>query len=166
MSWKLECNRCEREMDTDDSDFIIDHTDADCSEFVCRKCREIAMTDAASKPTIPALMPPASEDNANRRRRLPPRRCSPAIEFEHGGVVYRAQYTIDETGLAELFLNCGKEGSTADTFGREAAVILSIALQHGTPLDVIRDALPRLADGSPAGPIGIVIAQIEREEKL
>lgn len=34
----LECDRCEQPIDTDDRDFVVNH--ADCSEWVCRKCRE------------------------------------------------------------------------------------------------------------------------------
>ncbi len=92
------------------------------------------------------------------RIRLPYRRqSSPAFEYEHGGVMYRAQYSEHEGKLVELFLNAGKEGTAADIIGRECAVILSIALQHQVPLDMIIDALPKLSDGNPAGPVGVAL---------
>ena len=98
------------------------------------------------------------------RTRLPDRRQSTSITFDYGGVSYNAQFSNGADGaLAELFLNCGKEGSAADIIGRECAVVLSIALQFGTPLDVIFDALPKLADSKPAGPVGMAIAKLRRE---
>jgi ribonucleoside-diphosphate reductase alpha chain len=40
---------------------------------------------------------------------------------------------------------------------RDSAVLLSLALQHGTPLSTIAHALTRNADGSPSGPIGTLV---------
>ena len=98
------------------------------------------------------------------RSRLPARRESTLIEFDYGGVSYTAQFANGVDGaLAEMFLNAGKEGSAADVIGRECAVVLSIALQFATPLNVIYDALPKLADGKPAGPVGMAIAKLRKE---
>lgn len=96
------------------------------------------------------------------RTRLPERRESPAFEYEHGEATYRAQFSEGENGgLMEVFLNAGKEGTALDIMGRECGAILSIALQHGTPLKTIRDALPKLATGKPAGPVGKALSEIE-----
>jgi len=93
------------------------------------------------------------------RNRLPQRRNAELVSFSHEGVSYTAHFGWNRKGeLSELFLNAGKEGSTANTVARETAVILSIALQFGTPLPVIRDALPKLADGAPAGPVGVALS--------
>jgi len=45
--------------------------------------------------------------------------------------------------LAELFLNNHKAGSQADTSARDAAITLSLALQHGADAETIRKALCR-----------------------
>jgi ribonucleoside-diphosphate reductase alpha chain len=77
-------------------------------------------------------------------------------------VPYRAQFSEGKDGtLAEVFFNAGKEGTALDIMGRECGAILSIALQHGTPLKTIRDALPKLATGKPAGPVGKALSEIE-----
>lgn len=101
-----------------------------------------------------------------KRQRLPARRESPAFSFKHNELPYTAQFSKAENGdLMELFLNAGKEGTAADTLGRECAVILSLALQHGTPLATIIDALPKLSNGSPAGPIGAALHEIQNWKK-
>lgn len=99
------------------------------------------------------------------RSRLPQRRRSEAISFEFGTVPHIAYFSNGADGqLAEVFLNAGKEGSAADVIGREVAVVLSIALQYGTPLETIYDALPKLHDGSPAGPVGMAL-KLREESK-
>lgn len=90
------------------------------------------------------------------RRELPPRRNSSAITFDHEGVEYKiffSQYEPDGR-LAEMFVEVTKTGTSANIFAKECAVILSLALQFGTPQETLYAALPKLQDGSPAGPIG------------
>lgn len=94
------------------------------------------------------------------RQRLNHRRGCETIEFDHpeGESVQRYVGTISRFAdgrLAEVFLNSAKKaGSTADTNARDAAVAVSIALQYGVPIDVLRHALTRNADGSATGAIG------------
>jgi hypothetical protein len=95
------------------------------------------------------------------RRRPPDRRDGELFTFDHDGVSYIAQFSRDGDGQPyELFLTCGKEGTTANIVAQECAVILSIAVQCGTPLSTLFDALPKLADGRPAGPVGMALAMI------
>ena len=95
------------------------------------------------------------------RTRLLNRRMSTTVEFDYSGVHYTASYSYGSDGkLAEVFLNAGKEGSAADIIGRECSVILSIALQYGTPIEVITESLPKLANGEPAGPVGMVLTKM------
>jgi hypothetical protein len=56
--------------------------------------------------------------------------------------------------LAEIFIGNGRAGSDVDTAARDAAVVVSIALQYGVPLDVLRHALMRDAQGRASGPLG------------
>jgi ribonucleoside-diphosphate reductase alpha chain len=56
--------------------------------------------------------------------------------------------------IAEIFLDCEKRGSAAETAARNCAVLASIALQRGVSVETIRHALVKLADGSGAGPLG------------
>jgi hypothetical protein len=92
------------------------------------------------------------------RAKLPDRRNATVIDFDYGGVSYVTYFGCGVDGtLAEIFLNAGKEGSAADIIGRECAVSISIALQYGVPLAVLMEALPKLANSEPAGPVGIAL---------
>jgi hypothetical protein len=56
--------------------------------------------------------------------------------------------------IQELFINSGKTGVQMETLARDSAVLLSIALQYGAPIEIMRRAITRNVDGSPSGPIG------------
>jgi hypothetical protein len=45
--------------------------------------------------------------------------------------------------LAEIFIGNAKAGSHSDAAAKDSAVVASIALQHGVPLETIRWALLR-----------------------
>jgi hypothetical protein len=73
------------------------------------------------------------------RRRLPNRRLAETFDLEVGGLRYVASIgRFADGALAEVFLTNGKCGSDADTAARDGAVVASIALQYGVPLEVIR----------------------------
>lgn len=91
------------------------------------------------------------------RKRLPNRRPHEAVSFEFWGRKFIAGFGRDGDKITELFLNSGKSGEQAQVLAHDAAVVLSLALQYGTPLDVIADALKRNADGTPQGPIGAAV---------
>jgi hypothetical protein len=90
----------------------------------------------------------------SERRRLPNRRPAETFELEVGGLHYTVTIGRFSDGTpAEIFLTNGKAGSDSDTAARDSAVVASIALQYGAPLDVIRHALMRNRDGSASGPL-------------
>lgn len=92
------------------------------------------------------------------RRPISHRRELESFSFEHDSVKHRASIGWFEDGsTAELFINSGKLGSALHTMGRDAAVLYSIARQYGAPEKVLFDALSKLMDGSPAGPIGAAL---------
>jgi hypothetical protein len=100
------------------------------------------------------------------RRRLPNRRAAETFEIEVGGLHYVVSvgHFADGT-LAEVFLSNGKAGSDSDTAARDSAVVASIALQFGVPLDVLCDALMRDAQDRPSGPLGAALDLIAGEER-
>ena len=59
--------------------------------------------------------------------------------------------------LAELFITNHKVGSDADAAARDSAVVCSIALQFGVPVDVIRKALLRDLRGNASSPLGVAL---------
>jgi hypothetical protein len=82
------------------------------------------------------------------RTRLPKRRGSTTLAVESQGMGFTATISrFDDGRLAEVFLTNHKNGSMADTNAKDAAVVCSIALQYGVPLEVIRRALMRDSHG-------------------
>jgi hypothetical protein len=94
------------------------------------------------------------------RRRLPQRRAAVAFAFNHGG--FRANVGLyPEGGIAELFLNSSKPDSTLDGFAADAAILISLLLQHGATPAEIGHALRRAPDSSPDSLIGAAIDQLQ-----
>ena len=92
------------------------------------------------------------------RQRLANRRASENFTFEVDGLHYMATVSRMEDGrMAELFLNSNKGGSQLDTNARDAAIILSFALQYGADLNTIREALSRDVTGRAIGPVGAAL---------
>jgi hypothetical protein len=96
------------------------------------------------------------------RKRLPNRRAHELADFEHGG--FRFTVGVGRFGdgkVAELFLNCSKGGTSVDVNARDAAIVASLALQHGASPDELRQALTRNGDGSAGGPLAAALDRIE-----
>jgi hypothetical protein len=100
------------------------------------------------------------------RARLPNRRLAETFKLEVGGLSYvRTVGRFPDDGrVAEIFLTNHKAGSTAGIMASDAAVVASIALQHGVPLDIIRRALMRDAQGRASGPLGAALDRIADDE--
>jgi hypothetical protein len=89
---------------------------------------------------------------------LPNRRMHETFEFDHWGQSYVVGLgRAPGCEVSEVFLNCGKAGTQSETLARDSAVLLSLALQYGTPIEAIGHAITRDADGRPSGPIGTLI---------
>jgi hypothetical protein len=85
------------------------------------------------------------------RRVLPARRAADSFDFEFDGARYTATFSRFPGGsVAEIFLSTGKPNSARDVTAKDGAIVLSIALQHGVPLNVIRHALQRAEGGEAA----------------
>jgi ribonucleoside-diphosphate reductase alpha chain len=92
------------------------------------------------------------------RARLPNRRGSEQLSFDCNGLRYVATISRFPDGrLAEIFLSNAKAGSHSDSAAKDSAVVCSIALQYGVPLDVIRHALLRDARGVASSPLGVAL---------
>jgi hypothetical protein len=92
------------------------------------------------------------------RSRLPNRRAGETFEFDHLGIRYTA--CIGRYGhgpVGEVFLNASKSGTAIETHARDGAVILSLLLQHGCPVETVRKTVTRNPDGSAAGPFGALL---------
>ncbi|WKV16513.1 vitamin B12-dependent ribonucleotide reductase [Janibacter limosus] len=70
------------------------------------------------------------------RRRMPKRRSSQTTSFAVGGAEgYLTAGTYEDGDLGELFLKFGKQGSTPAGLMDAFSIAISIALQHGVPLE-------------------------------
>jgi ribonucleoside-diphosphate reductase alpha chain len=70
------------------------------------------------------------------RRRLPKRRPSQTTSFSVGGAEgYITAGSYPDDGLGEVFLKLGKQGSTLAGMMDAFSLAISIALQHGVPLE-------------------------------
>jgi hypothetical protein len=93
------------------------------------------------------------------RLRLPNRRASESFAFECGPhrFVATISYFPGTNRLAEIFLGNGRAGSDVDAAAKDSAVVCSIALQFGVPVDVIRKALLRDSRGIASSPLGMAL---------
>ena len=88
------------------------------------------------------------------RQCLPNRREHELLTFEHEGIRHTAGVgRFADGALAEIFLNVAKRGTALDVNARDAAVAVSLLLQHGCPVDTLRRALTRNSDGVASGPL-------------
>lgn len=92
------------------------------------------------------------------RETLPPRRPAESFDFEIGNIRYTATLGFYEDGrLGEVFLCGPKAGTDIEVNARDAAVVASIALQHGASAEVLRHGLSRDEEGRALSPIGKVL---------
>ena len=100
------------------------------------------------------------------RRRLPQRRGAIAVELEHAGYQFRMQIGCFPDGaLGEVFLDAAKPNSGLDAFAADAAVLLSLLLQHGALPAEIGHALRRSPNGAPASLIGAVVDELHATDR-
>lgn len=101
------------------------------------------------------------------RRALPQRRACETFDLRHG--TQRSAFAVtvgrfDDGVIAEVFIAGAKAGSEVEAVARDGAVLLSIALQYGVPLSVIRGSLTREANESPSTIIGAVVDRLAVNE--
>jgi len=79
-----------------------------------------------------------------------------------------ARYTctaswFDDGRLGELFLGNHRADSHADACAKDAAILASLALQFGVPMEILRKALLRDSNGRASTPIGTALDLIAAE---
>lgn len=92
------------------------------------------------------------------RRGLDPRRQQTVVqvaEFRGGYTISFGHYADGQVG--EVFIDSLKRSSSEDTDGRDVAILISLAIQHGVPVDVMRQAVSREVSGDPAGIAGVAL---------
>jgi hypothetical protein len=98
------------------------------------------------------------------RQRLPNRRPHWLYRFECDGQSYTGGIgRFDDGRIAEIFINGAKVGSAAEANAQDAAIVASLALQHGCPIETIRHALVR--SGGLGGPLAALLDEVERRSE-
>jgi hypothetical protein len=98
------------------------------------------------------------------RQRLANRRFCETFAVEAQGMRFTATISRFNDGrLAEIFLSNHRAGSDADACACDAAVVASLALQHGVPVETIRKALMRDSRGQARTPLAAALDQIAEE---
>ena len=92
------------------------------------------------------------------RRTLPQRRASETSDLRFWSQNFTVTAGFYPDGApGEVFVDARKTGGDVEAIARDAAVVLSLALQHGTPIETIRRAVTRNGPGEPASVLGAVI---------
>lgn len=108
----------------------------------------------------------------NNRKKLPNRRASEVIEMSHvlasGNVQqYFADISkYDDGSVAEIFLDMGRQSNEVANLARDAAMVLSIALQHGIPIEEMRASVGRDETGLPHSVIGTALDLVANESAV
>jgi hypothetical protein len=108
----------------------------------------------------------ANESPARSRHTLPQRRHCETFDLHHGNQNSLFAVTLGyygergEGGIGEVFISGAKAGSEVGAVARDGAVLLSIAIQFGVPLETIQHALTREANGAPSTIIGEVVDRL------
>jgi len=105
------------------------------------------------------------------RERLPDRRQGVAFKIKRFAGL-RASYHVTmgyfpDGRLGEVFIATNHAGSDAEALARDVAILMSLCLQHGCPMAIMRDALTRESNGEPstiAGAVADAISKIENHQ--
>jgi hypothetical protein len=97
------------------------------------------------------------------RRPLPQRRHSINFTEMFWGQPWHVTcgFYTDNVSVGEVFVNAARTpGTDLDAMARDGAILLSLALQYGIPVDVIRGALTRNPSGGPSSIVGLIADRI------
>lgn len=100
----------------------------------------------------------------NARRTLPQRRACETFALLFWGEKFHVTVGLYPDGAAgEVFVAGSKSGVQLDGVCRDSAVLLSLALQFGVPLQTIQGAITRNGDGSPSTLVGAIVDRLAAE---
>jgi hypothetical protein len=101
---------------------------------------------------------------AMSRARLPNKRRNQTTSYTRDGSTYTITVGYFANGeVGEIFINASRANSLLDALMSDAAIIASLAIQYGCPLDAIKHALKRDARGDAASPIGVALDLLAKD---
>ena len=110
-------------------------------------------------------MPSMDTLTMSERRMLPQRRAAETFDLRFGKMGTQFSVTVgyydrEMREVGEVFVAGTKAGSEMDAIARDAAILLSLCLQHGVSLQTIQHAITRTARGAADTIIGAVVDRI------
>ena len=99
------------------------------------------------------------------RHRLANRRAAETFGIEHDGQRYKIslgrEFSDGVLGpVLETFISAQRPNSIMDATVSDGAILMSLLLQHGCPIETIHHAMKRNPDGSPSSPLGRAAALV------
>ncbi|HEY3738137.1 MAG TPA: vitamin B12-dependent ribonucleotide reductase [Jatrophihabitans sp.] len=102
----------------------------------CKVGQPLSAGKEAKKTEVATSAPAAVVEYRPTRKRLPKSRPSVTTSFSVGGAEgYMTAGSYPDDGLGEVFLKLGKQGSTLAGVMDAFSIAISVALQHGVPLE-------------------------------
>jgi hypothetical protein len=92
------------------------------------------------------------------RRILPQRRASENFNIRFWNQDFNVTAgRYPDGSLGEIFIDGGKSGQDVQSTARDAAILLSLALQFGATVETIRHAVTRSGNGEAASMMGAIV---------
>jgi hypothetical protein len=100
------------------------------------------------------------------RRRLRNRRSSTTFDIEAAGLRHTCTVgRFPDGSIGEVFLTNHRADSQAGIMASDQAVLASLALQFGCPLETLTNTLMRDSAGRATSPIGAALDEIAKQEE-
>jgi hypothetical protein len=98
------------------------------------------------------------------RRVLPRRRAAETFNLRFWNQSFSVTIGFYPDGTpGEVFIDGGKTGQDIQSTARDAAVVISLALQHGVPVADLRHAVTRDSSGAAASILGAIVDRISTQ---
>ena len=92
------------------------------------------------------------------RQTLPQSRASETFDMRFWNQSFSVTIGFySDSTPGEVFIDSGKSGGDVDAIARDAAVVISLSLQHGAGVETLRHAITRNSNGAPSSILGAVI---------
>lgn len=99
----------------------------------------------------------------SRRDALPNRRNQISFDFRRSGVRFVGSVGFFDDGRpAEVFVQCERASTEIAALGRDAAILISLGLQHGVTLDTMRHGVTRDHDEEPSSFVGALLDEVDK----
>ncbi|WP_316228355.1 MULTISPECIES: hypothetical protein [unclassified Bradyrhizobium] len=99
------------------------------------------------------------------RRRPANRRFHETVIAEHEGQRFKIGLGREQADVVEVFINAQQVNSTMDVLASDGAILMSLLIQYGHPIEEIARSMKRNPDGSPASILGLAAAEILRAQE-